>query len=66
VAPTKGRGRSTNKSVPVNHCWTHGHWVSQNNTSAICGNKATGHKDNATSANMMGSSVADKEWGSCT
>jgi hypothetical protein len=25
VAPTTGRGRSTNKPFPGNYCWTHGH-----------------------------------------
>jgi hypothetical protein len=60
LAPTMGRRRMTNKPFPGNYCWTHGHRVNQNHSSATCGNKAAGHKDNATSTNMMGSSVTDK------
>jgi hypothetical protein len=56
VAPIMGRGRSTNKPL-FSHCWIHGHWVNQNHTSATCGNKAVGHKDDATSANTLGSSI---------
>jgi hypothetical protein len=64
AAPTMGRGRSTNKPFPGNYCWTHGHWFNQNHTSATCGNKAAGHKDNAMSTNTMGSSNVDKGWNS--
>jgi hypothetical protein len=66
MAPTTGRGCLTNKPFPGNYCWTHGHWVSQNHTNATCKNKAAGHKDNATNANTMGGSIADKGWNSCT
>jgi hypothetical protein len=66
AAPTKGRGRLTNKPFLGNYCWTHGHQVNQNHTSATCGNKATGHKDDATSTNKMGGSNADKGWNSRT
>jgi hypothetical protein len=59
-APRKGH----NKPFPVNYCWTHGHKVNQNHTSATCGHKAVGHKDDVTSANTMGSSEADKGWNS--
>jgi hypothetical protein len=55
-----GGARSTNTPFPGNYCWTYGHWVSQHHTNAICGNKAAGHKDEATSANMMGSSNTNK------
>jgi hypothetical protein len=51
--------RSTNTPFPGNYCWTHGHRCSQHHTSATCGNKAVGHKDNATAANMMGGSEAN-------
>jgi hypothetical protein len=34
--------------------------------SATCGNKATGHKDNATSAKRMGGSNANKGWSART
>jgi hypothetical protein len=40
AAPTTGRGCLTNKPFPENYCWTHGHLVNQNHTSATCGNKA--------------------------
>jgi hypothetical protein len=36
------------------YCWTHGLGKNDKHTSAQCNNKATGHKDNATAANMMG------------
>jgi hypothetical protein len=58
--------RSTNMHFPGNYCWTHGHQCSQHHTSTTCGNKATGHKDNATAANMMGGSKANKGWNTCT
>jgi hypothetical protein len=64
LAPTMGRGCMTNKPFLGNYCWTHGHHVNQNYTSATCGNKAAGHKDDAASTNMMGGSDADKGWNS--
>ena len=45
-----------------NYCWTHGHRVSKEHTSATCFNKAPGHKDDATLANTMGGSENDKGW----
>jgi hypothetical protein len=62
LALTTGRGRMMNKPFLGNYCWTHGHWVNQNHTSATCGNKAAGHKDNATSTNTMDGSNMDKGW----
>jgi hypothetical protein len=52
--------RSTNAPFPGNYCWTHGHPCSQHHTSITCGNKAVGHKDDATASNMMGGSKANK------
>jgi hypothetical protein len=52
--------RFTNTPFPGKYCWTHGHQCSQHHTSAICGNKAVGHKDVATAANTMGGSKANK------
>jgi hypothetical protein len=68
TTPGTPRGpRPVNKPFPGNYCWMHGHRVSQNHTSATCGSKATGHKDTATTANMMGGSDADKGWNTrCT
>jgi hypothetical protein len=64
-APTPGTPRPprpVNKPFPGNYCWTHGHRISQNHTSATCGSKAAGHKDAATASNTMGGSDADKGW----
>jgi hypothetical protein len=60
AALARGKGCLTNKSFPGNYCWNHGHRVNQNHTSATCGNKAVGQKDNALSTNTMGGSKADK------
>jgi hypothetical protein len=60
VAPTTGRRCLTDKHFPGNYCWTHSHWVNQNHMSATCEKKSAGHKDNAASANIMGSSNVDK------
>ncbi len=58
--------RPTNMPFPGNYCWTHGHRCSKHHTSAMCGNKAVGHKDNATAANTMGGSKANKSWNTHT
>jgi hypothetical protein len=63
AAPATGKGCLTNKPFPGNYCWTHGHWINQNHTSATR-NKAVGHKEEATSANTMGGSEAYKGWNS--
>jgi hypothetical protein len=54
--------RLTKNPVPGNYCWTHGHRCSKDHASLTCGNKAPGHKDEATSSNTMGGSEADKGW----
>jgi hypothetical protein len=61
-----GGAHSANTHFPGNYCWTHGHWISQHHTSATCGNKAMGHKEEAASANMMGGRDANKGWFVCT
>jgi hypothetical protein len=58
--------RSTNIPFPGNYCWMHGHQCSQHHPSATCGNKAVGHKDNATASNTIGDSNANKGWNTCT
>jgi hypothetical protein len=58
--------RSTNMPFPGNYCWTHGHQCSQHHTSMTCGNKAAGHKDDASAANSMGGSEANKGWNTHT
>jgi hypothetical protein len=65
AARATGKGCLTNKPFLGNYCWTLGHWVNQNHTSATCRNKAAGHKDKAMSASTMDSSEADKGWNSC-
>ena len=59
-----GGGRSTKTPHPGNYCWTHGHRISKDHTSATCSNKATGHRDDATAANTLGGSEKDKSWDS--
>jgi hypothetical protein len=63
---TLGAACSTNSPFPSNYCWTHGHRCSQHHTSAMCGNKAEGHKDLATTSNTMEGSNANKGWNTCT
>ena len=47
---------------PGNYCWTHGHRIRKDHTSATCAAKAPGHCDNATAANTLGGSEKDKGW----
>ncbi len=47
---------------PGNYCWTHGHRISKEHTSATCARKGTGHRDDATAANTLGGSKKDKGW----
>jgi hypothetical protein len=64
AVPAPAKNCLTNKPFPGNYCWAHGHRVNQAHTSATCSCKAVGHKDNATTANTMGSSKVDKGWNS--
>jgi hypothetical protein len=52
----------TKNPHPGNYCWTHGHRLSKDHTSATCGNKAEGHKDDATLSNTMGGNERNKGW----
>jgi hypothetical protein len=63
---TLGPAHSTSTPFHGKYCWTHGHQCSQHHTSAACGNKATGHKDNVTTSNTIGSSDANKGWNTRT
>ena len=47
---------------PGNYCWTHGHRIRKDHTSATCAAKAPGHRDDATAANTLGGSEKDKGW----
>jgi hypothetical protein len=64
VVTQRGGGRSTKTPHPGNYCWTHGHRISKDHTSATCSNKATGHRDDATAANTLSGSEKDKSWDS--
>ncbi len=61
-AATPAGIRATKKPCPGNYCWTHGHRVSKNHTSATCANKAPGHRDDVTASNTFGGSDKDKNW----
>ena len=43
-----------------NYCWTHGYRVGNKDTCATCQNNTPGNQDNATRANTMGGSEANK------
>ena len=45
-----------------NYCWTHGHRISKEHTSATCAHKAAGHREDATASNTLGGSEKDKGW----
>jgi hypothetical protein len=52
--------RSFNPS-PNNYCWTHGYKVANTHTSLSCNFPKQGHKREATRADNMGGSQANKE-----
>jgi hypothetical protein len=52
------RGFSPSSS---NYCWTHGYKVGKTHTSRTCNTPQTGHKTEATRADNMGGSQANKE-----
>jgi hypothetical protein len=62
AAPATVKDCLSNKPFLGNYCWTHGHKINQNHTSATCRHKAVGHNDDAMSTNAMGGSKADKGW----
>ncbi len=64
TAPAPPKACSATRSFPGNYCWTHGHRVNQNHTSATCTCRAPGHKEDAMTANTMGSSKVDRGWNS--
>ena len=47
---------------PEGYCWTHGFKCRKGHTSATCGTPRMGHKREATRRNIMGGSLANKEW----
>ncbi len=60
----QGTGKTSGKRKPFpgNYCWTHGYKCSKGHTSATCLFPATGHRKDATLANIFGGSVKDKGW----
>jgi hypothetical protein len=52
--------RSLNPS-PINYCWTHGYKVGSTHTSLTCKLPKPGHKKEATRADNMGGSQANRE-----
>ena len=63
VATTSGGGpRLAKHPFAGNYCWTHGHRISKEHTSATCAHKAPGHRDDATTVNTLGGSEKDKGW----
>jgi hypothetical protein len=58
--PTNTCVRKSYKTNNDNYCWSHGYQVGLNHTRANCTKKSPYHKDNATTANIMGGDT----WGS--
>ena len=58
----QGKSDGEQKFAPNGYCWTHGYKVGLRHTSALCSNKAAGHKDTATRTNTMNGSIANKGW----
>jgi hypothetical protein len=57
---TERRGQRTFNPSP-NYCWTHGYKVANTHTSLSCNFPKQGHKREATRADNMGGSQANKE-----
>jgi hypothetical protein len=56
----KGGPRSFNPSS-INYCWNHGYTVGKTHTSLTCNTPKPGHKAEATQAENMGGSQANRE-----
>jgi hypothetical protein len=63
-----GRGSGSNDHNrrkgpdPAGYCWSHGYCVGHGHTGHTCSNLKEGHQPTATRANIMGGSVANKDW----
>jgi hypothetical protein len=55
------RGRRNVNATAKNYCWTHGYKVGKTHTSLSCNTHNPGHKTEATRADNMGVSQANKE-----
>jgi hypothetical protein len=55
------RGQRSFNPSPSNYCWNHGYKVGRTHTSLTCNTTKPGHKTEATRADNMGGSQANKE-----
>jgi hypothetical protein len=55
------RGQRGFNPSPINHCWMHGYKVGSTHMSLTCKLPKPGHKKEATRADSMGGSQANKE-----
>jgi hypothetical protein len=55
------RVQRNGKATAKNYCWTHGYTVGRTHTSLTCTTHNPGHKTEATRADNMGGSQANKE-----
>jgi hypothetical protein len=55
--PNKRRGPD-----PTSYCWSHGYHIGHGHTGHTCSNPKEGHQPTATCNNIMGGSVANKDW----
>jgi hypothetical protein len=55
--PNKRRGPD-----PAGYCWSHGYCVGHGHTGLTCSNPKEGHQPTTTCNNIMGSSIANKDW----
>jgi hypothetical protein len=58
---TEKRGQHSFNLSPSNYCWTHGYKVGSTHTSLTCKLPRPGHKKEATRADNMGGSQANRE-----
>jgi hypothetical protein len=58
---TEKRGQRSFNPYPRNYCWTHGYTVGSTHTSLTCKLPKPGHKKEATLADNMGGSQANRE-----
>jgi hypothetical protein len=57
----ENRGQRSFNPSPSNYCWTHGYKVGSTHTCLTCKLQKQGHKNEATRADNMGGSQANKE-----
>ncbi len=63
VLPRAKKTKSTPHFLDsTGYCWTHGYKVNKGHNSKTCTGRAEGHKEDATWANTMNGSLANKGW----